>query len=119
VNQTYYRARNKLADCLFEADQKEAALEQVTGPDCMDRDTLALHYRTALLYCDRAKFASSVTNVERHMQANFASTDAAVNISIVLQNLGLLDRAVATWNSLADTTQRALDTNPPSSHGGS
>jgi len=115
INPTYCRARNKLAVCLFEADQKQAALEQVPGPECIDRDTLELHYRTALLYCDRAKFASSLANLERHMQQNFTSTDAAVNISIVLQNLGLLDRAAATWNSLAHTTQNAIDTRPPSS----
>ncbi len=115
MNPTYYRARNKLAVCLFEADQKEVALDQVAGPECVDPDTLELHYRTALLYCDRAKFASSLVNLERHMQANFTSADAAVNISIVLQNLGILDRAVATWNSLAHTTQRAIDADPPSS----
>jgi len=113
INPTYTRARNKLVVCLFEIDQKELALEEVIGPECLDKDTLELHYRTALLYCDRIKFASSLINLERYMEDNFTCTDATVNISIVLQNLGLLDRAVAMWDSLSDMADQAANTNNP------
>ena len=113
INPTYTRARSKLAMCLFETGQQELALEQLTEPDCLDKDTLELHYRTALLYCDRTKFASSLINLERHMENNFACADATVNISIVLQNLGLLDRAAAMWDNLSDTTNQAIKANHP------
>ena len=107
INPTYSRARSKLAVCLFETGQKEQALQQLIGPDCLDKDTLELHYKTALLYCDKLKFASSLLNLDRFMESNFACTDSAVNISIVLQNLGLLDRATAMWDSLSDTAYQA------------
>jgi len=113
INPTYTRARSKLALCLFETHQKQLALEQITPPDRLDKDTLELHYRTALLYCDKLKFASSLINLERYMENNFTHTDATVNISIVLQNLGLLDRATAMWNNLSDTTDHAINTNQP------
>jgi len=45
------------------------------------------------------------------MEDNFASTDAAVNISIVLQNLGLLDRVAAMWENLSETANQVIDTN--------
>ena len=111
VNPAYTRARNKLTVCLFEMDQRELALEQLTGCECLDKDTLELHYKTALLYCDRVKFASSLINLERYMEDNFTCTDATVNISIVLQNLGLLDRAAATWDGLSDMAEQAANTN--------
>jgi tetratricopeptide (TPR) repeat protein len=113
INPIYHRARSKLAICLFETDQMSAALKQMTGPDCLDKDTLELHYKTALLYCDRVKFASSLMNLERCMHNNFTSADPTVNIAIVLQNLGLLDRVTAMWDSLSETAKHAIETEYP------
>jgi len=112
INPTYNRARSKLVVCLFETDQKNVALEQLIGPDCLNKDTLALHYKIALLYCDRIKFASSLINLERSMEDNFTNSEATVNISIVLQNLGLLDVAAATWDNLEDTANQAAKNKP-------
>lgn len=109
INPTYARARSKLAVCLFETNQKQTALEQLIGPDCLNKDTLELHYKVALLYCNRLKFASSLINLNRSLEDNFTFADATVNISVVLQNLGLLDRAAAMWDNLADTAAQALN----------
>ena len=117
INPTYNRARSKLAVCLFETGQKEQALEQLTGPECLEKNTLELHYKIALLYCDRVKFASSLMNLERYLENNFTSADSAVNISVVLQNLGLLDRVVAMWDNLSDTANQATDVSYPFSAG--
>ncbi|MDD5063348.1 MAG: tetratricopeptide repeat protein [Phycisphaerae bacterium] len=108
INPTYARAKSKLAACLFETGQRQSALECLTGPDRLDKDTLELHYKAALLYCDSLKFASSLINLNRTLDNNFTSADATVNISIVLQNLGLLDRAAAMWDNLSDTASQAL-----------
>jgi tetratricopeptide (TPR) repeat protein len=109
INPTYTRARNKMAICLFETDHKQNALEQLIGPECLDRDTLELHYKIAVLYCDRLKFASSLINLERYMEENFASSASTVNISIVLQNLGIVDRATAMWDNLSYTVRQAAN----------
>jgi len=114
LNPTFTRARTKLLVCLFETDQKHLATEQLIEPESLDKDTLELHYKTALLYCDRVKFASSLMNLERYLENNFTSPDASVNISIVLQNLGLLDRAIAMWDNLSDTTTQAVNSYHPS-----
>ena len=113
INPDYNRARSKLAICLFEINQKAEALEHLPGPDRLDKDTLELHYKTALLYCDKVKFASSLMNLERHLEKNFARPDAAVNISIVLQNLGLLDRVTTMWDNLSDTAEKAINADYP------
>jgi len=117
INPTYTRAGSKLAVCLFETGQKEQALEQLTGPKCLEKNALELHYKIALLYCDKVKFASSLMNLERYLENNFTSADSAVNISVVLQNLGLLDRVTAMWDNLSDTANQATDVNYPFSAG--
>jgi hypothetical protein len=70
-----------------------------------------------MLYCDRLKFASSLINLDRLLEENFTRADATVNISIVLQNLGLLDRVTATWDNLSETTSQAIGPNRPFSPG--
>jgi len=115
INSVYARARNKLAICLFELDRQREALDCLPGRECLDKDTLDLHYQTALLYCDKLKFASSLINLEHQLETNFAYSDATVNISIILQNLGLLDRVTATWDSLTDTAKQAIGADYPAS----
>jgi tetratricopeptide (TPR) repeat protein len=117
INPTYHRANSKLAVCLFETGQKELALQQLSAPDYLNKDTLQLYYKIAMLYCDRLKFASSLINLDRLLEENFTRADATINISIVLQNLGLLDRVTATWENLSDTASQAISPNHPSSPG--
>jgi tetratricopeptide (TPR) repeat protein len=101
LNPTLAAARNKLAVCLYETDETAFAIETMSPPNCLQHDTLALHYRVALLYCDKIKFASCLLDLEQWLHETLASSDAVVNISIVLQNLGLLDPANSTWDNLA------------------
>ena len=105
LNPTYARAKTKLAACFFETGQKEKALERLSPSGCLDKDTLQLHYKIAILYCDRIKFASSLMNLDRLLENNFAATSATTNVSIALQNLGLLDRASTMLDSLSQTAK--------------
>ncbi len=113
LNPTYLRAASKLAICLFEMNQREQAFEQLKEPQCIDPQMLVLHYRTALLYCDRIKFASSLLNLEHFLENNFTAPEATVNIALVLQNLGLLDRAATMWDYLEETTSQAAKSQKP------
>ncbi|MFC1795310.1 tetratricopeptide repeat protein, partial [Planctomycetota bacterium] len=113
INPAYTRAQSKLAVCLLEADRKTEAIDRLACSERLDNDTLELHYQTALLYCDRVKFASSLINLEHHLENNFACPDATVNISIILQNLGLLDRATAMWDNLTETANQAISADNP------
>ncbi len=110
INPTHTRARSKLAICLFETEKKDKALKELRDPERLSKESLELHYKTALLYCDKVKFASSLINLDNYMTNNFTTSDATINISIVLQNLGLLDRASATWDNLTDTASQSKNT---------
>jgi tetratricopeptide (TPR) repeat protein len=107
INPTYYRAKCKFSICLLEMGRDEAALQHLDLPDKLSTDTLELHYKFAVLYCDRFKFASSLLNFEENMQSSFAVIDATVNLSVVLQNLGLVDRAVTMSDNLEKTAKQA------------
>ncbi|MHC4638540.1 MAG: tetratricopeptide repeat protein [Planctomycetota bacterium] len=111
INPAFTRARSKLVVCLFEIGHEEQALNHMILTGSLSRETLDLHYKTALLYCDKIKFASSMLNLEKNMQENYASSDTTVNISIILQNLGMLDRALVMWENLIDTTNQAVNYN--------
>jgi len=115
INPSYHRAKSKLAVCLYETNENKEALDQLCCccDHQLDNKTLELHYKVALLYCDKVKFASSLMNLDRFLENNFTSSHTTANISIVLQNLGLLDRIDAMWDNIKDTANNAINTEPP------
>ncbi len=107
INPTHYRALTKLVLCLFETGKQEEALKSLTAIETPSKETLELHYKTAILYCNEGRFAEAMKNMREASEVD--PTETNVNISTVLQNLGLLDRAAATWDSLRQVTRSALD----------
>jgi tetratricopeptide (TPR) repeat protein len=104
LNPTYHRARCMLALCLCETADPQAALEHLSLQTRIpSKDVLQLHYRTAILYCDKMNFARALKNLERSLQSNFTDYDASTNIATVLQNLGLMDRSITTLQRLTET----------------
>jgi len=108
INPTHHRARTKLVLCLCETHNEAAAIEVLTKPEPITPEMLQLHYRTAILYCDKKKFAQAMANMEAAMKENFTEPDAGLNIAVVLENLGLIDRAMATWDRLTETAHHAI-----------
>jgi superkiller protein 3 len=107
LNPTFCRAKSKLIVSYLENAQADEAMELMQFENGFDKATLDLHYKVAILYCDRNKFASSMINLQHFAQSS--NTEATVNISLVLQNLGLLDRAAAMWDNLSETTAHAVN----------
>ncbi|MBP7053392.1 MAG: tetratricopeptide repeat protein [Phycisphaerae bacterium] len=113
INPTFARATTKLAVALFELGKAPEALALIAPPQEYDAKTLDLYYKTALLYCNRVKFASSVINLQRQIdQKAGTGVDPATNISIVLQNLGLSDTIGLMWENLCQTAAHAAVGSP-------
>ncbi len=109
ANPTHHRGRSKLALCLYETEKKDEAIKILTeASQPLDNNTLLLHYQTALLYSDKQKFAKALCNLDNKMKENFTQPEAIVNVQIVLENLGLVDRALATWDRLTETAHHAI-----------
>lgn len=112
INPTFVRAATKLAVCLFETGRQKQALDLVMPPRGFDAGTLELYYQTALLYCNRIKFASSVINLQQQLETTVgADLEPVTNISIVLQNLGLSDTVGVMWENLCQTAAHASVSN--------
>jgi tetratricopeptide (TPR) repeat protein len=109
LNPTFTQAHNKLAVCLHLTDESALAIEKLVSSEHLCPRMLDTYYRIALLYCDKIRFASSLLNLEQWLDETLASSDAAVNISVVLQNLGLVDPAVSTCESFARLTAQPAD----------
>ncbi len=108
INPTHHRSRSKFAICLYETGHHKLAIEKLTETDPLEPSTLGLHYRTAILYCDKCRFARALCKLEDTMKNNFTQPDAIVNIEVVLENLGLVDRASSTWDRLTETAHNAI-----------
>ncbi len=108
INPTHHRSRSKLALCLYETDQKTLAINKLAETCALEPRTLQLHYKTAILYSDRRKFARALSSLENTMKNNFTQPDAVVNVGVVLENLGLVDRASITWDRLTETAHNAI-----------
>ena len=108
INPHFSGAYNKLAICLLQSGRCDEAFYRLENYLCLKTDIVKLHYKTAILYCDRLKFASSVLNLQNNFYNNFSSIEAAQSISIILQNLSLLDRTTVMWDSILETTNNTF-----------
>ena len=59
-----------------------------------------VHYRLGLLYTDRRLFDQAVRHMEAAAGGEPANTRLRAGLALSLQNMGLMDRAAATWRSL-------------------
>lgn len=108
LNPTHYRARSKMAICLHEVGKVDQAAKLLFDSTTPDLSTIQLHYSTAILYCDRAKFAAALSSMAKQMQKDLPTAETIVSVEVVLENLGLVDRAVTTWERLTETAHSAI-----------
>ncbi len=104
VNPTHYRARTKLALGLLDADRPDEALHTLMDRPAIDQNLLHLHYKTALLFCDQKQFARAM----KHLRCALLESDSAdtfANIELVMENLGLIDRAMNNWKKLSEAAE--------------
>ena len=108
INPTHYRAKSKLAICQFEAGDADEALNTVISAEKLDISTLNLHYKTAILFCDKKQFSSAISKTQKTYSTNYGNEDIMGNVEVVLENIGLIDRAIATWDRLTETAKFAI-----------
>lgn len=107
INDTHYRARTKLAICLFDSGCCDEALVQITEPQSIDQNMMQLHYKTAMLFCDQKQFNRALRHLKTSLQHDDAS-DVYQNIELVLENLGLIDRTLSNWKRLSEIVENIL-----------
>jgi len=119
INPSFFKAQIKLGLALFEDGRSQEAEKQLSRAFYLDQESIELHYKLGLMYCDKMQFALSVEQCEISLKSDCQNADVPANLSLALQNMGLIDRAMASWqavcelepqSSLAFQAQRGITT---------
>jgi len=102
VNHSYLKAQIKLGLALSETGRTDEAMECLTEATCPRPEYIDLHYRLGLLYCDKIRFALAVEHFASEFGDPMNDADVEANLSLALQNMGIIDRAAATWRAICE-----------------
>ncbi len=106
-NETNYRALTRLILCFAELNDKTAAMRYLEAQNKPGSQLIELHYKTALLYCNRAAFMNALKTSRKEDLKDFDAAWTFTTLNETLQNMGLIDRAYACWNLLGDMVNAA------------
>jgi superkiller protein 3 len=100
LNPGYVSAIIKLGITQQDLGRVNEAVETFTKALELKPDYVDLHYRLGLLHTDRKNFAEAAQHLE--LAAKHAPDNRRLQafLAMSLQNMGLMDRAAATWRSL-------------------
>jgi len=104
INPQYSKALVKLGLTLRESGQSKAAVRAFERALDVDQESVDLHYQLGLIFADEGDFASAVDHFECATRHAPEQRDYLANLALSLQNMGLLDRATATWQILGELT---------------
>ncbi len=102
INPTYMKALIKLGLALGELDRTDDAIEVLRQATEIRPDYLDLHYQLGLLFAQRCQFDMAVEHFDRAVAGNPTNVAFQANLALALQNMGLIDRAQATWQIVTD-----------------
>ena len=104
INPNYAKALIKLGICLKETGQPDEAIEVFRRALSLDSTYVDVHYQLGLLFAQRSRFDLAVEEFERAMAGDEKNVALRANLALALQNIGMLDRAAATWHAICELT---------------
>jgi len=100
INPEYVKALTKLGLALRDAGQDEEAVRVLEKVQSIEPSVIDLHYQLGLVFADRREFERALEHFQRAVDTQPDRLDYAANLALCLQNMGLLEAAHATWQSL-------------------
>ncbi|MFW6065427.1 MAG: DUF6584 family protein [Planctomycetota bacterium] len=100
LNPAYVQAIMKLGLTRQELGMVDEAVETYRMALEIRPDYVDLHYRLGVLYTDRKQFEEAVRHMEQAAAGAPDNDQIRAGLALSLQNMGLMDRASATWRSL-------------------
>lgn len=99
INPTYVQAMIKLGICQQEVGMADEAVETFKSALELEPGYVDLHYRLGLLYTEQHLFDQAVSHMETAAGGAPHNEQIRASLALALQNMGLMDRAAATWRS--------------------
>ncbi len=106
INPQYLAALTKLALALRETGRTDEAMNVLKRALEVDPESIDLHYQLGLMFADRNEFASALDRFEYTVAKEPHNLDYIANVVLALQNMGLLDRASAGWQTLCEVARQ-------------
>ncbi|MCP4706996.1 MAG: tetratricopeptide repeat protein, partial [Planctomycetes bacterium] len=102
INPSYFKARIKLGLSLREAGEKQQGLAELQAALELKPEYAELHYKLGVMYCDKMQYALAVEQLELMLPEHEENGDIQSNLALALQNMGLIDRALANWQAVCE-----------------
>jgi superkiller protein 3 len=102
INPAYLQARAKLGLALLQHGQKQEGNEVLDQLSHVSSEDVELHYRLGLLFCQRAQFELTVEQLQQKFENSGSNVEVHANLTLALQNMGLIDDAAAAWQGVCD-----------------
>ena len=107
INPQYVKAVIQLGLTLHELGSSQEAADMLKRAVEADPESVELHYQLGLVFADRSQFALALEQYEQALGSGSKDTDLHANIALALQNMGLIDRAEASWHILSELTTQS------------
>lgn len=104
INPHYIKALVRLGLTLRDAGDTRGAIRAFERALELDQESIDLHYQLGLMFADEGQFAAALDRFEYATKHDPHNEAYLANLALALQNMGLLDRASATWQTLCNMT---------------
>lgn len=109
INPNYSKAQVKLAISLKEQGAVDDAIQAFRQALHLDQRYVDVHYQLGLLFAQRNQFDLAIEQFEQAVAGNEHNLAFRANLALALQNVGLIDRAAATWQAICELSVRNCD----------
>ena len=96
------KALIKLGLSLKELDRADDAIDVFRRATALQPEYVDVHYQLGLLFAQRNRFEAAMEHFESAVGGNPNNAEFHANLALSLQNLGLIDRARASWQIVCD-----------------
>lgn len=107
INPHYSKALIKLGISLKEVGEVDEAIGCFHRALTLSDDFVDVHYQLGLLYAQRNQFDLAVEQFEQVLASQDVRPAFRENVALMLQNIGMVDRAAATWRSICELSPTA------------
>jgi tetratricopeptide (TPR) repeat protein len=107
INPHYFKALTKLGLALREAGQFERAVTILEKALAIDPETVDLHYQLGLIFADRNEFRLALERFQYAVAQEPDRLEYVANLALALQDIGLVERANASWQTFRDLASYA------------
>lgn len=106
INPNYTKALLKLGVCLKELGRASEALAVFRRALTVHPQDVKVHYELGLLFAQRNRFDLAVEHFETALGGEAENLAFRQNLALALQNIGMVDRAAATWRSICELARQ-------------